>query len=111
MVRTATCTLCEASCGILVDTEGEHIRSIRGDEADPFSKGYICPKAAALADLHDDPDRLRHPMIREGTTWREAGWDEALALVARRLLEVRAAHGPDAVGVYQGNPTAHTLGL
>ncbi len=71
MVRTATCPLCEASCGILVDTDGERIRSIRGDEDDPFSRGYICPKAAALADLHDDPDRLRAPLIRDGSSWRE----------------------------------------
>ncbi len=71
MVRTATCPLCEASCGILVDTDGERVRSIRGDEDDPFSRGYICPKAAALADLHDDPDRVRAPLIREGSRWRE----------------------------------------
>jgi anaerobic selenocysteine-containing dehydrogenase len=56
MVRTTTCPLCEASCGILVDTEGEHIRSIRRDQNDPFSLGYVCPKATALADLHNDPD-------------------------------------------------------
>ncbi len=85
--------------------------SIRGDDADPFSQGYICPKATALADLHEDPDRLRHPMVRDGSTWREAGWDEALALVARRIDEVRARHGADAIGVYQGNPVAHNLGL
>ncbi len=71
MVQTATCPLCEASCGILVDTDGQHIRSIRGDDDDPFSRGYICPKAAALADLHDDPDRIRAPMIREGSRWRD----------------------------------------
>ncbi len=106
-----SCTLCEATCGVAVEVDGDRIVSIRGDEADPFSKGYICPKAAALADLHDDPDRLRHPMIREGTTWREAGWDEAFDLVARRLDEVRRAHGKDAIGIYQGNPIAHNLGL
>jgi anaerobic selenocysteine-containing dehydrogenase len=63
MVQTTTCPLCEASCGILVDTEGEHIRSIRGDQNDPFSLGYVCPKATALADLHNDPDRLRAPIV------------------------------------------------
>ena len=85
MVQTATCPLCEASCGILVDTDGEHIRSIRGDEDDPFSRGYICPKAAALADLHDDPDRIRAPLIREGSRWREVSWDEALDRAADGL--------------------------
>jgi anaerobic selenocysteine-containing dehydrogenase len=69
MVQTTTC-LCEASCGILVDTEGEHIRSIRGDENDPFSLGYVCHKATALADLHNDPDRLRAPLVRERSRGR-----------------------------------------
>ena len=73
MARIATCPLCEASCGILVDTRGEHIHAIRGDQDDPFSRGYICPKAAALADLHEDPDRLRAYASLEETVemwWR-----------------------------------------
>jgi len=109
------CPLCEATCGVAVEVDGDRVTSIRGDDADPFSRGYLCPKAAALADLHHDPDRLRRPMIREGTaaapTWREASWDEALTLVATRLREVRTRHGKDAVAVYQGNPTVHNLGL
>ena len=103
--------MCEATCGIAVEVDGDRVVSVRGDDADPFSKGYICPKATALADLHHDPDRLRRPMIREGSTWREAGWDEALDLVARRLKEIRAQYGKHAIAVYQGNPTAHNLGL
>ncbi len=106
-----SCSLCEATCGVAITTEGDRVVSVRGDEADPFSKGYICPKAAALADLHHDPDRLRTPLIREGSTWREASWDEALDRVAARLTGIRTTYGNDAVGVYQGNPTVHNLGL
>jgi anaerobic selenocysteine-containing dehydrogenase len=106
-----SCTLCEATCGVAVEVEGDKVISIRGDDDDPFSKGYICPKASALADLHADPDRLRHPMVRDGSTWREVGWDEAFDLVAARITAVQTAHGRDAVAVYQGNPTAHSLGL
>src|SRR5580704_1567389 len=111
MVRTGTCPLCEASCGVLVDTDGEHIRSIRGDKDDPFSLGYVCPKAAALADLHDDPDRVRAPLIREGSRWREVSWDEAFDRAADGLVRVRRTHGRDAVAMYYGNPVAHNLGL
>ena len=107
----ATCPLCEAACGIVVDVDEGRVLSIRGDADDPFSRGYICPKAAALADLHDDQDRLRRPMIRDGAGWREAPWDEALDRVAHQLARIRNAHGPDAIAVYQGNPTAHNLGL
>jgi anaerobic selenocysteine-containing dehydrogenase len=111
MVRTATCPLCEASCGILVDTDGEHIESIRGDEDDPFSRGYVCPKATALADLHEDPDRVRAPLIREGSRWREVSWDDALDRAADGLARVRKDSGRDAVAMYYGNPVAHNLGL
>jgi len=110
-----TCTLCEAGCGVAITVEGDRVTGIRGDDDDPFSRGYICPKATALADLHDDPDRLRQPMLREGSgptqTWRPLAWNEAYDLVASRLREIRAQHGPDALAVYQGNPTAHNLGL
>ncbi|HEY4242985.1 MAG TPA: molybdopterin-dependent oxidoreductase [Kofleriaceae bacterium] len=106
-----TCPLCEASCGVEIRVEGERVVSVRGDEGDPFSKGYICPKGTALGDVHHDPDRLRRPMVREGEAWREVGWDEAFERAARGIAGVRKRHGKDAVAVYQGNPTAHNLGL
>src|SRR5690348_5174788 len=110
-VHYRSCPLCEATCGVAIETEGDRVVGVRGDDADPFSRGYICPKATALADLHHDPDRLRRPLIREGASWRELGWDEALDLVASRLREIRSRHGRDALAVYQGNPTVHNLGL
>jgi anaerobic selenocysteine-containing dehydrogenase len=110
-VHYRSCTLCEATCGVTVEVEGDRVVSVRGDDADPFSKGYICPKGTALADLHHDPDRLRRPVRRDGDTWREMDWDEALDLVASQLRAIQARHGRHAVAVYQGNPTAHNLGL
>ncbi|MFS8067841.1 MAG: molybdopterin-dependent oxidoreductase, partial [Byssovorax sp.] len=105
-----TCSLCEAMCGIAVLVEDGAIRSIRGDRDDPFSKGHICPKGVALADLHCDPDRLRHPLRREGARFREIGWDEALDAAASGLAAVQRAHGRDAVAVYLGNPNVHNYG-
>ncbi len=109
--RITTCPLCEAMCGLLVEVDGRRIRSVRGDPEDPFSRGYICPKAAALADLHHDPERIRTPLIRTGSDWREASWDEALDRAAEGLAGVRRRYGRDAVGIYYGNPVAHNLGL
>lgn len=106
-----SCTLCEATCGINVTVQDGRVLDIRGDEDDPASKGYICPKATALADLHHDPDRLRQPVVRDGDEWREVSWGEAFALVGDKLREIRTQHGKDAIGVYQGNPTAHNFGL
>lgn len=106
-----SCPLCEASCGLAITREGDQVVDIAGDEQDSFSRGYLCPKGVALGDLHHDPDRLRHPMIRTGTSWREASWEEALALVGRRVNEIQGAHGRAAFGVVQGNPSVHNLGL
>lgn len=105
-----TCTLCEAMCGVRIEHDGREVLSIRGDDDDPFSRGHICPKALALADIHTDPDRLRHPVRREGDRWVRVPWDEALDETATRLHEVQRRHGLDAVGVYLGNPNVHNLG-
>lgn len=105
-----TCPLCEAMCGLEIEAEAGRVISIRGDADDPFSRGHICPKAVALQDIHADPDRLRTPLLRTDDGWRSIGWDEAFDLAARRLREVQAAHGRDAVAVYQGNPTVHNHG-
>lgn len=104
------CPLCEATCGLRIETEGDRVTKIRGDERDPFSRGYLCPKGVALGDLHHDPDRLTRPLRRQGERWQEVGWDEALDEAAERLQKVQADHGRDAVAVYLGNPTVHNLG-
>ena len=113
--RYVTCVLCEASCGLEVRVDGPHVRSIRGHRGDPLSRGHICPKAVALQDIHEDPDRLRRPVRRVGppgddARWEEMGWDEAIELVATRLVGIQQAHGRDAVAVYLGNPNVHSLG-
>jgi len=105
------CTLCEAHCGIDVEVDGDRVLRISGDKDDPISRGYICPKAAALADLHADPDRLRRPVRRVGAEWAEIGWDEALDLAADGLRAVQRRHGDNAVATYFGNPSAHTMAV
>ncbi|MFM2068178.1 MAG: hypothetical protein RLZZ584_3087 [Pseudomonadota bacterium] len=111
------CPLCEACCGLEIklerhaDTGHEHIVSIKGHAEDVFSHGYICPKAVALKDLHDDPDRLRTPLIKRDGQFVEASWDEAFAEIARRLGAVQQRHGRHAVAVSLGNPIVHKLGL
>jgi len=104
------CNLCEAICGLAIEVEGPKIVSIRGDDDDPFSRGHICPKAVALIDIHEDPNRLRRPMKRSGAEWVEIGWDEAFDLAAEKLAFVQLQHGNDAVGFYIGNPAVHNIG-
>ncbi len=104
-----TCPLCEATCGLEVVTRGRQVLSIRGDKEDVFSGGYICPKAAALKALDEDPDRLRQPVVRRDGQWQTVTWDEAYDEVERLLVPVIERYGRDAVAVYLGNPTVHNL--
>jgi anaerobic selenocysteine-containing dehydrogenase len=109
-VHHRTCSLCDALCRIRVEVDGQRVGRISGLAEDPFSFGHVCPKVVALKDLHDDPERLRAPLRRRGRDFEEIGWDEALDEAADRLAGVRRAHGPDAVGVYVGNPNVHHYG-
>ncbi len=110
MSHYRACNLCEAMCGVVIETEGDRVVSVRGDDRDPFSRGHICPKATALADIHHDPDRLKRPLRRRGKDFEEIGWDEALDEAAGRLRELRDKHGRYGVAVYQGNPSIHNWG-
>ncbi|MCP4007060.1 MAG: molybdopterin-dependent oxidoreductase, partial [bacterium] len=105
------CSLCEACCGLRVKVEGDRVTEIRGDSEDPLSRGAICPKGVSLGDLHHDPDRVRAPLRRTESGWEPIGWTEALDLAASRLRSIQAAHGPDAVALYRGNPSSHNYEL
>lgn len=109
-VHLRTCPLCEATCGLEITTEGDQVVRIRGDQNDPVSKGFICPKGSTLKQLHADPDRLTSPMIRNGVGWREASWDEAFELVRERIGTIADEHGRQALSVVLGNPNVHNLG-
>jgi anaerobic selenocysteine-containing dehydrogenase len=104
------CHLCEAICGLEIKIAGDTIVSIRGDDADPFSRGHICPKAVAIKDIHEDPDRVRQPMKRIGDEWHAISWDEAFDFAAEKIAAVQQAHGNNAVGFYAGNPSVHNIG-
>lgn len=105
----ATCPLCEATCGLQIQLKDGAIQRIAGDANDPFSRGFICPKGAALAQLHKDPDRLKKPLVRgEDGRFQEVSWQEAFAYIEARL---RPALGgdPQAAAVYLGNPNVHSI--
>ena len=110
LLHHRTCPLCEAMCGIVVEHRDGQVLSIKPDREDVLSHGHICPKAVALKDIHEDPDRLRRPMQRTEGGWAELSWTEAFDLVERRIGAVRVNHGNDAVAIYVGNPVVHNMG-
>ncbi len=102
-----TCNICEANCGIIVEAEGRDILSIKGDPDNALSRGHICPKATALEDLQNDPDRLRTPQKRVGDVWHEIGWEQAFAEIGEQTRAIMA-RDPASTAMYIGNPNAHS---
>src|SRR5579864_2941711 len=108
-ISYTTCPLCEATCGLEIETRGSEVVSIRGDAQDVFSHGYLSPKAASLKELHHDPDCIREPMVRRGEQWECVSWDEAFAEVERGLMPLLQEYGRDALAIYVGNPNVHNM--
>ncbi len=65
------CPLCEAMCGLEIRVEDGRVASIRGNRDDVWSRGHLCPKGVSLAALHDDPDRIRSPLIKVAGRWQD----------------------------------------
>ncbi|HEU4726668.1 MAG TPA: molybdopterin oxidoreductase family protein [Kofleriaceae bacterium] len=105
------CPFCEACCGLELEISGGRVTKIRGHEEDVHSAGFVCPKGAALRDLHEDPDRLRAPLVKRDGKHVEVSWDEAFAEIERRLPPILEQHGRDAVAMVIGNPSAHKVAL
>ncbi len=108
-----SCPTCEASCGLKceIDRQSKQVIRIEGDDDDPRSRGYLCPKAYAMKEVYEDPERLRKPIRkRKDGSWEELEWEEALVYTTERLREIRDTHGANANGYYIGNPTGHNVG-
>lgn len=106
-----SCPTCEASCGLIlqVDREQQQIISIKGDPDDARSKGYVCAKSQAFRYIHEDEQRLRHPVKRVGDEWHEISWETAIDEVGERLADIRERHGKDSIAMYYGNPNGHNF--
>ncbi|MEO1652289.1 MAG: molybdopterin-dependent oxidoreductase [Bacteroidota bacterium] len=109
-IKYRTCHLCEAMCGLEIEINHNEVISIRGHKEDIYSQGHICPKGAALKDLHNDPDRLKEPVKRTANGWEKISWEEAFDTVEREIKRIRKKYGKDAIGTYTGNPTVHNTG-
>lgn len=106
-----TCPLCEAMCGLEIQVDAGKVSSIRGNRDDTWSRGHICPKGATLGAVHEDPDRIRRPMIKVDGQWQEVSWDAAFRRCTELLAPVIEKHGIGAVTCYTGNPLAHSFSL
>ena len=106
-----TCPLCEAMCGLEITVDGGRVAGIRGNRDDEWSRGHLCPKGATLGAVHEDPDRIRTPMVKVDGEWHEVTWDEAFRRCTEILAPVIEEYGIGAVTAYVGNPLAHSFSL
>ena len=91
-------------CGLRIHVEAGAVARIEPDPDDPLSQGAICPKAIALKEIQEDPDRIRTPLRRQGDEWVPVSWESALSEASERLSAIQREHGDDAVAGYLGNP-------
>ena len=98
------CELCFWKCGVLAHVKHGHVTKIVGNPAHPLSLGHLCPRGTGGVGLLYDPDRLKKPLIRRGPRgsqhFEEVSWDEALDFTAKKLLEIKEKHGPEAVALF-----------
>lgn len=106
-----TCPLCEAMCGLEIHVDAGAVTSIRGNHDDVWSRGHLCPKGVSLGAVHDDPDRIRSPLIKVDGAWQEVSWDAAFRRCTELLTPVIEKYGIGAVTAYTGNPLAHSFSL
>jgi formate dehydrogenase alpha subunit len=89
---STVCPYCGTGCRILLGVKGDAVVSARGDRDAPVSHGRLCVKGRfGSFEFVSHPDRLRTPLVREGDAFREAGWEEALGIVARELKKYRGS--------------------
>jgi len=95
-----TCPYCGVGCNFYLNVKDGKIIKVTSAYDAPVNKGNLCIKGRYGYEFIQSPDRIRRPLIREGKTFREATWDEALDLVARRFRELIDKYGPDSVGAF-----------
>ncbi|HEX5846809.1 MAG TPA: molybdopterin-dependent oxidoreductase, partial [Rhodoplanes sp.] len=105
-VLKSVCRSCHGGCGVLLHVEDGRLVKVEGDRDSPLNHGRLCPIGTVTVDLVYHPDRLKHPLRREGPRgsgrWRRISWDEALDRIAERLDQIRNEFGPEAIALGTG---------
>jgi anaerobic selenocysteine-containing dehydrogenase len=102
-VHKRVCPLCEAMCGVKIKVKDGNVINVAADKDNVWSRGHVCPKGIMLDAIHNDPDRVRTPMIREGIQWHEVNWDQAFKHIEKNVADIRNKYGQQSFGFYGGN--------
>ncbi len=107
-VRAACPLNCWDTCSWLVTVEEGRLVDVRGDPDDPYTRGFVCPKARYQLERSLSADRPLHPLLKSGGSWKRVSWDEALDVLAVKISEAVSLHGPESVFYYRD---AGSMGL
>ena len=100
------CRICEASCGFIAEVENNRIMKYYADKDHPVSQGYSCVKGRKMIDILYHPKRLRYPLKKDGNSFEQVSWEQAIDEIGTKLLNIKNDYGPKSIGLYFGNPTA-----
>ena len=103
------CGFCGVGCGLSITVEDGVITKVTGDKNNPSSKGEACIKGREGWRHVYSARRLTRPLIRKGGELVPATWDEALDLVASRMIQLKDEHGPDAFGLFSSSRSTNEL--
>jgi ferredoxin-nitrate reductase len=100
-VRTG-CPYCGVGCGLVAEVEDRRLQSVRGDDEHPVNRGRTCAKPLELPIASRSPDRAVTPLWRDSVDgrFRESTWDTLMPRLAKRMLDIRAEHGPQSIAFY-----------
>ncbi len=96
-IRT-TCSYCGVGCQLELHVKNNQVVKVNGADVAP-NHGSLCVKGRFGFNFINSPERLTKPLIKENGKFKEASWEEALDLVAKKLSEIKANHGGDSIGV------------
>jgi predicted molibdopterin-dependent oxidoreductase YjgC len=95
--KLTTCTFCGVGCGIYLEAVGNQVVGAYPSMSHPTNGGRICLRGWHVHEVASSPDRLKSPLLKKNGQFQEVSWEEALGFIARRMKEIRARHGPDAL--------------
>ncbi|MFC2060143.1 molybdopterin-dependent oxidoreductase [Chloroflexota bacterium] len=103
-VYETICGMCGTGCGVRAHVKDGKLVKLEGNPGHPVSKGKVCSRAQAAPELVHHPDRITHPMKREGNQWQQITWDEALDTIVSKLKAVKDTYGPETLAICLGHP-------
>ncbi len=105
-IKKTACQFCAALCGVLVHVEDGKVVKIEGNKDQFLSHGFTCERPGIAPKWLYHPDQLMHPLKRIGKRgegkWQQISWDDAMAEIGPKLLELKKEYGPETLGFFEG---------